>query len=168
MDNFSSMEDTKTYSASTSTVTPLLTKPKGVKNFPAKALDSFRSGPARDVAPALGKNGRVFNAKAAALNTANTPLVKRLKGRHLQMIAIGGSIGKNHQFWKGAISIADNLRHWIVYWLRAVVSHWWSCVAPTCIYFNWSSPILCCSGSWGDGGYFPSSRLLLRLCYSLH
>ncbi|MCJ1306417.1 glyceraldehyde-3-phosphate dehydrogenase 1 [Agyrium rufum] len=34
-----------------------------------------------------------FDAEAAAHATANTNLVRTLKGRHLQMIAIGGSIG---------------------------------------------------------------------------
>ncbi|CZR58012.1 probable amino acid transport protein GAP1 [Phialocephala subalpina] len=88
------MESHKTYPASTSTVTPLLTRPSGVKRFPhTKAFDSFRAGPDTSFAPALGENGRIFNPKAAAWNTAHTPLVRRLKGRHLQMIAIGGSIG---------------------------------------------------------------------------
>ena len=94
MESFSDMENAKQYSASTSTVAPLVTKPEGVKRFQVKALDGFRSGPARHVAPVLGQNGRNFDAKAAAFNTANTPFAKRLKGRHLQMIAIGGSIGK--------------------------------------------------------------------------
>ncbi|KAH6711134.1 amino acid transporter-like protein [Leptodontidium sp. MPI-SDFR-AT-0119] len=93
-DGFIKMENTKTYTASTSTVTPLLTRPKGVKSFPTtKAFDSFRSGPSHGHAPAIGENGRSYNQKAAAWNTANTILVRRLKGRHLQMIAIGGSIG---------------------------------------------------------------------------
>jgi len=74
-------------------VLPLLARPKGAKLFSAKAFDNFRSGPTGDFHPALGEGGRVFDAKAAAYNTANTHLVRRLKGRHLQMIAIGGSIG---------------------------------------------------------------------------
>lgn len=95
-DDMSVKTDTKVYSASTSTVTPLLTRPAGVRQYSAKAFDTFRrgSGPEHTFAPALGKNGRVFDPKAAAWNTANSPLVRRLKGRHLQMIAIGGSIGK--------------------------------------------------------------------------
>jgi yeast amino acid transporter len=99
MDDYLKMETVKTYSASTSTVTPLLARPKGVKSFPTtKAFDSFRSGPDRVFAPALGEDGRRFNAQAAAWNTANTGLVRRLKGRHLQMIAIGGSIGDSQRF----------------------------------------------------------------------
>jgi amino acid transporter len=87
--------DGKGYSPSTSTVTPLLARPKGTHAFAAtKAFDSFRQGPTREFAPATSTEGRNFNAQAAAWNTANTQLVRRLKGRHLQMIAIGGSIGK--------------------------------------------------------------------------
>jgi amino acid transporter len=93
MDDFT-MQKAKPYPGSTSTITPLLTVPKGTRSFAApKAFDSFRSGPDRTFAPAIGEGGRLFNPKAAAWNTANTPLVRRLKGRHLQMIAIGGSIG---------------------------------------------------------------------------
>lgn len=38
-------------------------------------------------------NADEYNNRRAANHTANTALVRRLKGRHLQMIAIGGSIG---------------------------------------------------------------------------
>lgn len=91
------METGKSYSASTVTVIPLLTRPKGAMTLP-KVFDSFRSDQTReDSIPAItwGQQGRGFNAKQAAFNTANTLLVKRLKGRHLQMIAIGGSIGES-------------------------------------------------------------------------
>ncbi|KUJ22364.1 general amino-acid permease-like protein GAP1 [Mollisia scopiformis] len=38
-------------------------------------------------------HGRTFDPSLAAMATANTKMARRLKGRHLQMIAIGGSIG---------------------------------------------------------------------------
>ncbi|KAG0645245.1 General amino-acid permease GAP2 [Hyphodiscus hymeniophilus] len=87
----------KSYST-TSTVTPLLTRPKGMIALP-KAFDKFRSDQKREPGPPpainFGQHGRTFNAKQAAYNTANSALFRRLKGRHLQMIAIGGSIGES-------------------------------------------------------------------------
>ncbi len=66
-------------------------------------LDSFRRDPDRTVTPkllsptALGmRNTRgqpYFDLHSANLATANSGLSRELKGRHLQMIAIGGSIG---------------------------------------------------------------------------
>jgi hypothetical protein len=58
-------------------------------------VDSFRRDPDSNISPhgIVGGNGRVFDPKTAALATARAPLARRLKGRHLQMIAFGGSIG---------------------------------------------------------------------------
>ncbi|KAF2710526.1 general amino-acid permease-like protein GAP1 [Pleomassaria siparia CBS 279.74] len=60
-----------------------------------RVMDSFRRDPINIISPksSLGADGKVFDVESAAQNTANSPLARRLKGRHLQMIAIGGSIG---------------------------------------------------------------------------
>lgn len=68
---------------------------KPQRSVARRVIDSFKQDPHSRVTPdgVIGANGNVFNAEVAAQNTAHSPLARELKGRHLQMIAIGGSIG---------------------------------------------------------------------------
>lgn len=59
-------------------------------------IDSFKRDPNAHIAKPSqveGELGRGFDHKAAAERTANSGLAHKLKARHMQMIAIGGSIG---------------------------------------------------------------------------
>ncbi|WEW60064.1 histidine permease [Emydomyces testavorans] len=66
-------------------------KPSAWQHF----VDGFKRDPNAHVSEPgqIGANGKLFDVEGAAANTASSPLQRKLHGRHLQMIAIGGSIG---------------------------------------------------------------------------
>ena len=65
------------------------------RSITSRLFDGFKRDPNLRATPhgIIGSNGKVFDVEAANEATANSPLARKLKGRHLQMIAIGGSIG---------------------------------------------------------------------------
>jgi len=76
-------------------------------NYFRRIRDSFKRDPSRRITPQDPKNeaearaaegraahsGHYYDIHQAMLQTAHSGLARKLKGRHLQMIAIGGSIG---------------------------------------------------------------------------
>ena len=61
----------------------------------ARVWVSFQRDPNASVTKpgSFTSKGKIFDVERAAEATAVSPLLRRLKARHLQMIAIGGSIG---------------------------------------------------------------------------
>ncbi|KAJ2987121.1 hypothetical protein NUW58_g4679 [Xylaria curta] len=64
---------------------------------PKDPLDEIHAAEAaqlyRPMVPRNGSNSHYYDLRLATLQTAQSHLARKLKGRHLQMIAIGGSIG---------------------------------------------------------------------------
>ncbi|KAJ3495530.1 hypothetical protein NLG97_g3329 [Lecanicillium saksenae] len=92
----------------TTTAYAVSTKPPadaGDENIPQRVMDSFKRAPGAKLADQKGyhvqdhmpdverERERHYDVRVANARTASTGLSRELKGRHLQMIAIGGSIG---------------------------------------------------------------------------
>jgi hypothetical protein len=96
-----------------------------------RVLESFKRDPNMNMTPkgAMGSDGKVFDVETAAQNTATSPLARRLKGRHLQMIAIGGSIGMFINFSPFVIDFASCSplpRYWSIRRLRTGPCQRWA------------------------------------------
>lgn len=88
---------------------------------PKAAINTMYGGRASDEGSASDRlpsheshRGHYFDLRAANLGTANSLLSRELKGRHLQMIAIGGSIGRCLVSRRGVILLsASHMFHLI-------------------------------------------------------
>lgn len=63
------------------------------KNIPLRILNSFKRDPGVYYSTPAGGSRYEYDIVAATTATSSSRLQRRLKGRHLQMIAIGGSVG---------------------------------------------------------------------------
>jgi amino acid transporter len=62
---------------------------------PEDWINGFRRADPRPGYQLTDMPERFYDLRAANAKTANTALARELKGRHLQMIAFGGSIGES-------------------------------------------------------------------------
>jgi hypothetical protein len=114
-----------------------------------RLVDSFKRDENQSVTPrgAIGADGRVYDPKNAALATATTALHRNLKARHLQMIAIGGSIGEIPFIQTPFTSLTQN-RNWSLHCLRKGSQYWWSRFDCHSFQSYWCHALLHNPGSW--------------------
>lgn len=95
------------------------------QSYFSRFIDTFRRDENQSVTPrgAIGADGRVYDPGNAALATATSPLQRNLKSRHLQMIAIGGSIGECLPYGSiyGSLTV---IRNWSLHCFWQSVKHW--------------------------------------------
>lgn len=115
-------------------------------------VDSFKRNPnARMVTELTDAEGKPLPNQPPA----EPALAMKLKDRHLQMIAIGGSIGTKYllhpkvlAFITKSILIAGPCRNWFIrrFWVRSCTG--WSCVPRYRLRSHWNNAVLYspCSG----------------------
>jgi len=93
--------------------------------------DSFKRDPNASALTSKGFDPHAagFDLEGAAAATANTGLSRRLKGRHLQMIAIGGSIGLYYRTWFDTKAQTNTVcRDWVVRRIGECTFYRWPCI----------------------------------------
>ena len=142
-------------------------------------LDSFRRDPGPHVTPASPTDAaapergrtrvrhdmRYFDPHAANVRTANTQLSRELKARHLQMIAIGGSIGTHSLLVLQRLDNTANTasRHWIVCGLGQGTAHRRPGLPSDCLSLRGRHGVLHYTGAGRTGRHLSRRRLLLGL-----
>lgn len=137
-------------------------------------VDSFKRdenahviNPAEAEAAGAGKAGHGgFDHAGAAAATANSGLARKLKGRHMQMIAIGGSIGElglSRLARDGLTKVLTVSRNWSF-------RYFWCCfvdrrtrIIGYCLWNYWYSYVLYCSSIGRAGSAFPCRGFVLGL-----
>lgn len=99
-------------------------------NFVVRVWEGFKRDPSLNTTQTgtVGADGRLFDVEGAAQATANSPLARKLKGRHLQMIAIGGSIGRENL--PAFVSTTDHSQEPV--FSSALALHWQTAVRHHC------------------------------------
>lgn len=112
--------------------------------FSAFTLNSFKRNPnARVVTEATDSESRPLPDQPPA----EPALAMKLKPRHLQMIAIGGSIGMPACYAFLYTHLTD-IRHWSFCRFRICISHRWSSLLNHCIWLDRHHVILYSPCSW--------------------
>jgi hypothetical protein len=135
------------------------------RSYMTRIVDSFKRDPNAHVMAkvAVGADGKVFDSEGAAQATATSPLARKLKGRHLQMIAIGGSIGKFSCFTSFARVLTTDSRYGSLRRLRKGSCGWWPCLTTHRIWLDWCHVILHCSCIGRNGRVVPCCRFILSI-----
>lgn len=108
----------------------------------------------------------VFEAADAVYTTSG--LQRKLKARHVQMIAIGSSIGQSHSMMETRTCTTDKrIRDWSLHRLWQVAPHWRPVGSGHGFCAHRHCPIVHGLLSWGDVRGDPRLRSLHPICNSI-